>query len=312
MWADHLVCWWGWGCSQSSNLLFSLLCYWDQHIPSLESGHWSRWWWVGCGWPVDECVVTGLCLVGSSSWSLWSLYLERWPWWQGTHCLPLISRPPQQVFWTGVTIPPLSRSALSCQKSSYPLMVKRWASVRWVSWMQMMSTPSLFRNSCSSGFFFRSPSVFHCAKTTRTADISGWLDKHFTCCLLFFSWFALPVTAGGPLWLVWGWGPGTVTAWCSTRRAPYRRMSVCMAMLGKVRSDWSSPDLVTLQEVCPLSSEITSNFWAAHGLSLSVLLLDWWPAQTIESNLPDQLPLAGNTLGRWVTWTSSTLAVGYV
>ena len=63
-------------------------------------------------------------------------------------------------------------------------------------------------------------------------------------------------------------GHGTVTAWCSTGRAPYRRMSVCMAMLGKVRSDWSSPGLVTLQEVCPLSSAITSDFRAAHGLSL--------------------------------------------
>ena len=43
---------------------------------------------------------------------------------------------------------------------------------------------------------------------------------------------------------------------------------MAMAMLGKVRSDWSSPGLVTLQEVCPLSSAITSDFWAAHGLSL--------------------------------------------
>ena len=169
------------------------------------------------------------------------------------------------VFRTRVTSPPLCRSALSCRKSSYPLRVKRWASVRWVSWMQMMSTPTLFRNTCSSGFFFRSPSAFHCAKTSGTADVSGWLDKQFACCLLFSSWFALPVAAGGPLW---GWGPGTVTAWYSTGQAPYRRMSVCMAMLGKVRSDWSSPGLVTLQEVCPLSSAITSDFWAAHGLSL--------------------------------------------
>ena len=73
------------------------------------------------------------------------------------------------------------------------------------------------------------------------------------------------MAAGGPLW---GWGPGTVTAWCSRGRAPYRRMSVCMTMLGMARSDWSSPGLVTLQEVCPLSSAITSDFWTAHGLSL--------------------------------------------
>ena len=133
-----------------------------------------------------------------------------------------------------------------------------------VSWMQMMSTSSLFRNSCNSGFFFRSPSAFHCAKTSGT-DVSGWLDRFFACCLLFSSWFALPVAAGGPLW---GWGPSTITAWCSTGQAPYRRMSVCMAMLGNVRSDWSSPGLVTLQEVCQLSSAITSDFWTAHGLSL--------------------------------------------
>ena len=40
------------------------------------------------------------------------------------------------------------------------------------------------------------------------------------------------------------------------------------AMLGKEPSDWSSPGLVTLQEVCPLSSAITSDFRAAHVLSL--------------------------------------------
>ena len=48
----------------------------------------------------------------------------------------------------------------------------------------------------------------------------------------------------------------------------YRHLSVCMAMLGRVHSDWSSPGLVTLQEVCPLSSAITFDFWAAHGLCL--------------------------------------------
>ena len=122
----------------------------------------------------------------------------------------------------------------------------------------------LLRNSCSSGFFFRSASAFHCEKRSGTDDVSGWLDKRFACCLLFSSWFALPVAAGG---LLWGWGPGTVTAWCSTGRALYRRMSVCMAMVGKMRSDWSSPGLVTLQEGCPLSSAITSDFWVAHGLS---------------------------------------------
>ena len=168
--ADHLVCWWGWGCSQSSNLLFALLCYWDQHIPSLESDHWSRRWWIGCDWPMEECVVAGFCPVGSSSWSLWSLYLERRPWWQGTHCLPLISRPPPQgwCFGQGWLFLP-SVDLLSCRKSSYPLRVKRRASVRLVSWMQMMSTPSLSRNSCGSGFFFRSPSAFHCARASRTA-----------------------------------------------------------------------------------------------------------------------------------------------
>ena len=41
-----------------------------------------------------------------------------------------------------------------------------------------------------------------------------------------------------------------------------------LAMLGKVRSDWFSPGLVTLQEVCTLFSAITSDYWAAHGLNL--------------------------------------------
>ena len=91
------------------------------------------------------------------------------------------------VFQTRVTISPLCRPALSCWKSSYPLRVKRWVSVRWISWMQMMSTPSLFRNSCSLGFFFRSPSAFHCVKTSGTADVSGLLDKLLAGYLLFSS-----------------------------------------------------------------------------------------------------------------------------
>ena len=146
VWADHLVCWWGWGCFQSSNLLFALLCYWDQHIPSLESGHWSTRWWVGCGWPVEERAVAGLCLVGSSNWSLGMIYL---PWTTTLMAKYSLSSPDLStstagaVFRTKVTIPPLCRSALSCRKSSYPLRMKQWASVMWVSWMQMMSTPSL-------------------------------------------------------------------------------------------------------------------------------------------------------------------------
>ena len=88
------------------------------------------------------------------------------------------------------TTPPLCQSVLSCRKSSYPLMVKRWASVTWVSWIQMMSSPSLFMNSCSSVFFFRSHSEFHCTKTSGTADVSGWLDKLFACRLVFSSWHA--------------------------------------------------------------------------------------------------------------------------
>ena len=44
----------------------------------------------------------------------------------------------------------------------------------------------------------------------------------------------------------------------------------------------------------------------------SVLLLDWWPPPAIEFYPPDRLPLAGNTLGRWATWTSSALAVGSI
>ena len=213
------------------------------------------------------------------------------------------------VFRTRVTIPPLCRSALSCRKSSYPLRVKRWASVRWVSWMQMMSTPSLFRNPCSSGFFFRSPSAFHCAKTSGTADVSGWLDKQFACCLLFSSWFALPVAAGGPLW---GWGPGTVTAWCSRDE---HHTAVCQSawpcwvrcvvtglllVLSLCRRSARCP-----QPSLPTSEQLMAWAW-------SVLLLDWLPPPATESNLPDQLPLAGNTLGRWVTWTSSALAIGCV
>ena len=79
---------------------------------------------------------------------------------------------------------------------------------------------------------------------------------------------------------------------------------VAMAMLGKVCSDWSSPGLVTLQQVCLLSSAIT---WIPTSEQLmvwarSVLLLDWWPPPAIESNLSDQSPQAGNTFGRWVSW----------
>ena len=160
--ADHLVCWSGWGCSQSSSLLFALLCCLDQHIPSLEGGHWSRRWWAGCGWLMEECVVADLCLVCSSSWSLWSLSLERRPWWQGTHCLPPISQPPQQgwCFGRGWQFLPFV-SLLCCARR--PWTLSGWSNEhlsggfperRWCS------TPSLFRNFCSSGFFFWSPSAW--------------------------------------------------------------------------------------------------------------------------------------------------------
>ena len=49
---------------------------------------------------------------------------------------------------------------------------------------------------------------------------------------------------------------------------PLHHTRAVTAMLGKVRSDWSSPGLVILQEVCPLSSAITFDFCAPHGLSL--------------------------------------------
>ena len=213
------------------------------------------------------------------------------------------------LFRPKVTIPPLCWSVLSCWKSSYPLRVKWWASVRRVSWIQMMSTPSLFRNSCSSGFFFRSPSAFHCAKIRGTTDISGWLYEHFACCLLFSSRFALPVAAGGPLW---GWGPGTVTAWCSTdehHTATCQSAWPCwvgcvvidlLLVLSLCRRSASSPQpsLLTFEQLM---------VWA-----WSVLLLDWWPPPSIESNLPDQSPLAVNRLGLWVTWTYSIPVVGCV
>ena len=84
------------------------------------------------------------------------------------------------LFRTRVTILSLCRSALSCRKSSYPLMVKRCASVRLVSWTQMMSTTSLCRNSFSSGFFFLSPQRFTGQRQA---------DRFFSCCLVFSSWF---------------------------------------------------------------------------------------------------------------------------
>ena len=104
-------------------------------------------------WPLKSPVMSRLwltsgkvcncrSLVGSRSWSLWSLYLEERSWWQGTHWLPPISRPPQQGWCFGQGwIPPLCWSALSCRKSSNSLREKRWASVRWVFWIQMMPTP---------------------------------------------------------------------------------------------------------------------------------------------------------------------------
>ena len=231
-----------------------------------ECVHWSRQWWVGCGWPVEECVVAGLCLVG--------IVGDRYD------LSTLKDNPDDKVLTVSLWSPCLhSRDGVS-DKGNYSSLVSIYSvmpeelvlskgeamSICQVGFLNADDVNSLlFISSCSTGFFFRSPSPFYGAKTSGTADVSGWLDWLFTCWLLFSSWVTLPVAAGGPLW---GWGPGTVTAWCSTGRAPSRRMSVFRAMLGIVRSDWSSHDLVTQQEVCPLSSAITSDFWAANGLGL--------------------------------------------
>ena len=45
---------------------------------------------------------------------------------------------------------------------------ERWASVRWVSWMQMMSTPSIFRNSLA--FFLRSSTEWRQAEQLMLTD----------------------------------------------------------------------------------------------------------------------------------------------
>ena len=74
-------------------------------------------------------------------------------------------------------------------------------------------------------------------------------------------------------------------------------MSVCMAMLGKcvVTGLLLVLSLCRWSASCPQPSLPTSEQLMI--CAWSVLLLDWWSPPAIESNLPDQLALAGNTLG---------------
>ena len=183
-------------------------------------------------------------------------------------------------FWTKLAIPPLCWSALSCEKSSNHLRVKQWASVMWVSWMQMMSTRSLFRNSCSSGFFF---SVRQHFTVGRHAGQLMFLDDSIGCLFVAFSFLrdsnyqlqqVGPFEAGGPALSP----PGVPldkhnTTVCQSTWPCWVECVVIdlFLVLSLCRRSACCP-----QPTLPTSEQLLVWAW-------STLLLDWWLPPAISS-----------------------------